>query len=55
MTFYAIVFWLGIGFSSGVILCSIFWLGVIASLAKRGDLYMRQNKNSNWLPKNPFK
>ena len=46
--FYIIVFW----FVAGFILASLFWVYVVAELAKRGRLFMK-NESGKWIPKVP--
>ena len=53
--FYEIIFWLGIGILIGIILSAFFWILVVVTMAKEGNLYLRKDDKSEWLPKNPFK
>ena len=47
--FYTIVFWFAVGF----IVASLFLLWVVAELAKRGRLFMKE-ESGKWIPKVPI-
>lgn len=52
--FYQIIFWLSLGFIIGSISLTIFWLAALTDMAKKGNLYLRRDKDSKWIPVNPI-